>query len=261
MNILAFDTSTRLTEVATYHYPTGQSERECQEISAHSETLLLQIQSCLQKQGWTVKEVDAVVCGAGPGSFTGLRIGAATAKGLCFALGIPLVMVSSLDALAEEWKQEWPLLVCMNAHQGKVYAKLYDTPSGYLGDSSRCHAPPKGSDGACSQQDGSVNRVDDFIESQRRLFSEQIWEPGELLQILRSYNGEVTVCGDGPTYYPNLAQGRIHHKASAPSALCLARIGVSCILAGLQDKALIQNDVASAVPMYTFEFVPKSSGP
>ena len=62
--------------------------------------------------------------GAGPGSFTGLRIGCATAKGFCYALSIPLVMVSSLRALAEPYRGRGSVLAALDAFRGQVYAQL-----------------------------------------------------------------------------------------------------------------------------------------
>src|SRR5262249_21106670 len=64
-------------------------------------------------------------CGSGPGSFTGLRIGLATAKGLCYALGKPLVMAPSLAALALEAAHGRKVLAMLHAKRGEVYAGLY----------------------------------------------------------------------------------------------------------------------------------------
>jgi len=69
-------------------------------VTTHSETLLGLVAEALKQAGLAAGAVDAVGCGAGPGSFTGLRIGLCTAKGLCAATGRPLVMASSLRALA-----------------------------------------------------------------------------------------------------------------------------------------------------------------
>ena len=67
----------------------------------HAETIAPAIRSCCQMAGVTLSQVEAVVVDVGPGLFTGLRVGVGTAKALAYALGIPLVAVSSLDVLAQ----------------------------------------------------------------------------------------------------------------------------------------------------------------
>ena len=92
----------------------------------HSETLLPMTEQLLKFTAAEREELCAVAVSAGPGSFTGLRIGAATAKGLALALGIPLVRVSSLEALAynvrESGKTVCPI---MDARRGQVYCAAY----------------------------------------------------------------------------------------------------------------------------------------
>ena len=75
------------------------------------------------------RDVDVVACGAGPGSFTGLRIGLATAKGLCFALDRPLVMVSSLAALAAR-APDGRVCATLDAFKGEVYAGIFTVAGG-----------------------------------------------------------------------------------------------------------------------------------
>ena len=79
---------------------TGQFVRKRQVVTTHSEMLLSLVADCLDELKLQPADLGGVALGAGPGSFTGLRIGCATAKGLCYALSIPLTMVSSLQALA-----------------------------------------------------------------------------------------------------------------------------------------------------------------
>ena len=100
MKILAIDTATQLCGVALLDTDSGQVVRRQQVVTAHSDMLLSLIGECLSSLGLSTQDLSAVALGAGPGSFTGLRIGCATAKGLCYALSIPLCMVSSLSALA-----------------------------------------------------------------------------------------------------------------------------------------------------------------
>lgn len=96
--ILAIDTSTRTASVAVLG---GVREVEIDHaVGNHSDDLVALIDRALADAGLSLAALDAVAVGAGPGSFTGLRIAMATAKGLCFAAGRPLWPVSSLAALA-----------------------------------------------------------------------------------------------------------------------------------------------------------------
>ena len=96
--ILALDTSTRTASVAVLG---GAREVEIDHVvSSHSDDLIALIDRALAGAGLGLAGLNAVAVGAGPGSFTGLRIAMATAKGLCFASGLPLWPVSCLAALA-----------------------------------------------------------------------------------------------------------------------------------------------------------------
>lgn len=99
MNVLAFDTSTAMLSVAL---SIGEDYLETNRYIGlkHSQTLLTHIDSMIQESGCSFRELDLIVCGKGPGSFTGLRIGLSTAKGLSFGLDCPLVTVPTLDAMA-----------------------------------------------------------------------------------------------------------------------------------------------------------------
>ena len=92
----------------------------------HSQTLLPMISEIMRMTDCKPESIDLIAVAAGPGSFTGLRIGAATAKGLAYAYGVPIVPVSTLEALA------WQLcdnegIVCpvMDARRGQAYTALY----------------------------------------------------------------------------------------------------------------------------------------
>ncbi|MCP4445304.1 MAG: tRNA (adenosine(37)-N6)-threonylcarbamoyltransferase complex dimerization subunit type 1 TsaB [Myxococcales bacterium] len=97
--ILAVETSTLIASVALVRDGTVVLARESG-VNTHSETLLALIDECLGAGDLTLGELTTIAVGAGPGSFTGLRIGMATVKGLCFAVDTPLTPVSSLAALA-----------------------------------------------------------------------------------------------------------------------------------------------------------------
>jgi tRNA threonylcarbamoyladenosine biosynthesis protein TsaB len=138
--LLAMDTATRRASVALCRGEELLGE-DIQEVTTHSEGLIALIDRVLRSAGHTVHEVEAVVCGRGPGSFTGLRIGLATAKGLCLAAGKPLVCVSSLLPLAlaaaETTAEESSIVALLDARRGEVYAGLF------------CGGEPRGEEVVC----------------------------------------------------------------------------------------------------------------
>ncbi len=98
-----------LIETATARLSTALSEdgavtafRVCDEPRMQASLTAPYVQEVLQKKGLSVKDLDAVCVGRGPGSYTGLRVGVSTAKGLCFGGGIPLLSVGTLDTLVSE---------------------------------------------------------------------------------------------------------------------------------------------------------------
>ena len=108
---------------------------ETTEIYQHSARITLLIQECMQKANLALSDLDAVAVSKGPGSYTSLRVGMSTAKGLCFGLGVPMIGISTLKALAqgmlnrmsEETKQSNPLIAPMiDARRMEVYTNLYD---------------------------------------------------------------------------------------------------------------------------------------
>jgi tRNA threonylcarbamoyladenosine biosynthesis protein TsaB len=96
---------------------------------SHSENLTLFIEEVLKEAGISVKDLKAVSVASGPGSYTGLRIGVSTAKGLCYALNIPLVAVDALYSLAAIAADKYPdsnLCPLIDARRMEVFNALYD---------------------------------------------------------------------------------------------------------------------------------------
>ena len=99
--ILAFDTSANATAVAIVDGDRVFAEEAIETTSGrHAETLLPRIERCLAASSLTLADLELIAVGVGPGSFTGVRVGIATAKGLALATGIPVRGVVSLASLA-----------------------------------------------------------------------------------------------------------------------------------------------------------------
>lgn len=125
MNLLGIDASTSTISVAILRDGAVLGERTDQ-VERNRTGLLTVIDSLFTELGLSPKSLDAVAVGAGPGSFTGLRIGMATAKGIAFAIGRPLWAVSSLAALAHAALQaDETVVAVLDARRGEVYAGAY----------------------------------------------------------------------------------------------------------------------------------------
>lgn len=105
--------------------PQALSER-CLGVRATQEELLPAIESAVRAAGLELRELAAVVVVRGPGSFTGVRIGLATAKGLCEAAGLPLVGLSRLHVLASATAVAGRRWAWLQAGRGEVYAQQFD---------------------------------------------------------------------------------------------------------------------------------------
>lgn len=126
MKTLAFDTSTFTATAAVVDGRSVLAESSALQRAGHSERLLPLVDEVLARAGLPLAAVERIAVGLGPGSFTGVRLGLATAKGLQLATGIPLVGVSSLAALAASaWSLEGPLVAALDARRDEVYAALY----------------------------------------------------------------------------------------------------------------------------------------
>lgn len=126
--LLAMDTATRTASVALLDLDTEKPILEMNEpVQTHGKALVPMVQRCLSMCGTSPKDLAAVACGAGPGSFTGLRVGLATAKGLSLTLDIPLLLPGSLPALSMRVPPSADRLVagCLDARRSEVYVAVY----------------------------------------------------------------------------------------------------------------------------------------
>ncbi|MCI2419449.1 tRNA (adenosine(37)-N6)-threonylcarbamoyltransferase complex dimerization subunit type 1 TsaB [Saccharopolyspora sp. K220] len=130
MLVIALDTSTPAVTVGLVALDGGRprvvAERVTINPRAHGELLMPQLLDVLTEAGHQLADADAIVVGAGPGPFTGLRVGMATAAALGQACGHPVHPVCSLDAIAAQATAEGPLLVATDARRKEVYWAAYD---------------------------------------------------------------------------------------------------------------------------------------
>jgi len=177
MLILALESSAAMASAALMRDGRLLSQVSLNSGNTHSTTLLPMAQGMLEACGLTCADVDLFACTVGPGSFTGIRIGAATVKGLAFGSGKPCVGVSSLEALAWGMRQVNGI-VCplIGARRTQYYCALF-----------RVH-------------DGEVTR----------LTEDEVVLDAELPALLQAYDEDVWLTGDGaeaafrPELHPRL---------------------------------------------------------
>lgn len=216
MLILSFDSTATVASVALWRDGDILSEYTQNIGNTHSVTLLPMAENILKLTGIPVSSIDAFAVSAGPGSFTGVRIGAATVKGLAAADNKPCIGVSTLEALAEN------LTVCggyicpvMNARRQQVYTALFH------------------SDGV----------------SLTRISEDAAMSLDELMDIVEKLDDTVHFCGDG--YF--LIEERKSDIMPTPSRLRLqSAVGVAVAAARKWNAAADKNvfGASSLVPVY-----------
>lgn len=215
MKILAIETSTMLGGVALADEQGLIAEIRLNVKSTHSERMMTAIDHVLKQSDTGIGEIDVVAAAVGPGSFTGLRIGLSTAKGLCFASGRPLVLVPTLEAFAWNFPYaKHPVCLMLDARKEEVYAAVFRW-----------------------QDNGFVPVV-----------SERSVKPEELLSVI---DGPVVLAGEGVRIYRERIAAAIGdraliapHDKMVPMPSNVAMIGIRKALQGEFS------DVALAEPLY-----------
>ncbi len=207
MLVMGIDTSTMQGGVALLSEQGLVSEYTLNVKATHTERLLPLIDRALQDAGITLGQVDGLAVAVGPGSFTGLRIGLSTAKGLAVATGKPLVGVSTLEAMA--WTLPfcaYPICPILDARKGEIYCALFRHEGDRL---------IRLSEDAARSPDSLVNRI-----QERTVF-----------------------LGDGLGVYGDLLKARLNELAVlAPfarrggSAAAVAELGRRRLLQGQRDE-------------------------
>jgi len=130
--ILQIETATTVCSVALAKDGEVIGVKQLNERNIHAEIITLYIDELIASSGLKYADIDAVAVSSGPGSYTGLRIGVSTAKGLCFALDKPLIAVHTLDAMAQGIAEAFDIdsqtLLCpmIDARRMEVYTALFD---------------------------------------------------------------------------------------------------------------------------------------
>ena len=141
--ILQIETSGDFCSVALSAGEECMAFREVSTVRNHATMLTPLIEALLVQEALTAAQLSAVAVSIGPGSYTGLRIGVSTAKGLCFGAGIPLIAVPTLKAMARRLLCQMPkiehnALICpmIDARRMEVYTALFDTALNMLKDTA-----------------------------------------------------------------------------------------------------------------------------
>jgi tRNA threonylcarbamoyladenosine biosynthesis protein TsaB len=135
--ILNIETATRNCSVALAEGETVLAVKEAMDIDSHASLLNGFIADVLESSGKTMQQLDAVAVSNGPGSYTGLRIGLSTAKGLCYALDIPLITVNTLHSLASAMiafagDEDAVYIPLIDARRKEVYCGVFDSKENEL---------------------------------------------------------------------------------------------------------------------------------
>ncbi len=130
MKVLAFDTSTKYLTIALLEDDKVVAEYHEEAGIQHSRILVSSIDDILKRAGWELKEIELICVGTGPGSFTGLRIAMATVKGFAAVLGVEVIGIPTLDAIAMNVVgQDVIVAPFLDARKGKVYSCFYRVSS------------------------------------------------------------------------------------------------------------------------------------
>jgi tRNA threonylcarbamoyladenosine biosynthesis protein TsaB len=138
LRILAFDTSTQRGSIALLEGKETRAELRLHSLQTHSTLLLSSIRFLLCRLNWSLNDLNLVAAGIGPGSFTGIRIGIATALGISQSLSIPYAGISGLDVLAHQVAMQSGCIgAVLNAHREQVFYAEYTNNQGRIRRSAK----------------------------------------------------------------------------------------------------------------------------
>lgn len=215
MKVLAIETATMAGSIAVIEDDTLIGEVRINVKIAHSERVMTSVEWLLTASNLSINDIDAFAVSIGPGSFTGLRIGLSTIKGLSYAAKKPIVPVPTLDAFARRLRfSSYPVCPMLDARKNEVYTGLYKW------ENDQC----------------------------RKIVPETAIAPADFLKEIK---GQTIFMGEGAKIYRELIIEKLHGNAlfaspseMSPSASSVAEIAIEKLKEG------ITADPASLVPFY-----------
>ncbi len=177
MNLLLIDTSTDICSVAIGNENGILGERNSPKDFSHSEVVTIFISDCLHLSNLKLNDIDAVAIASGPGSYTGLRISASVAKGICFGNDIPLIAIDSLTSLAYSATPEAGELIIpfIDARRMDVYTATYDSDYQVVSEMEKQQVNEQFIEKLKGQK---INFCGDGVEKCTTLFSELTYKFG-----------------------------------------------------------------------------------
>jgi tRNA threonylcarbamoyladenosine biosynthesis protein TsaB len=236
---LLLETATDVCSVAVAKGGLVLAEHTATEAHQHSSHLTLFIQKVMAEAELEMTDLDEVVLSDGPGSYTSLRVGAATAKGLCVALPeLKLRVVSTLQSLAMAGSYDGPVLATINSRKGEVFGQLFLARP-------QVHGEVKGKVGI----PGSIHPL--FLEPQNIRLTEEGWLDTITVAAGTAY---ITVVGSGAQRLLDAPEGNETLSFADPKQ-CSARLLLAPVLqlhsastASPNNSRLV--DIASYEPLY-----------
>lgn len=214
MKILGIDTSTPIGSVALIDGESLVAEHTLNIVKAHSSRLMPAIDTVLKWGDITAEELDGCAVGIGPGSFTGIRIGIATIKSLCYALDKPIVGVSTLEAIA--YNLRWTEgLICpiLDARRNESYGAIF-----------------RGGDKWQRLSDDSCLPIETFLASVTQSGKEHFAE----IENGRTFSLQYTFVGDGLETYADAVQAALGEEIRFADAIFNAPRGATVAYLGAQ---------------------------
>lgn len=211
MLVLGIETSTSIGSVALINDKGLLAEYRINIGMVHSERLMIAIDRLLSDTGTGLEKLNSIAVSIGPGSFAGLRIGLATAKGIQVATGKPIAPVPTLDAMAQSLKfARRQICAIIDARKKEVYAAIYE-----------------------NSNNSGIRRITDYMTDKPE-------------KVLAHISFETIFIGDGAELYRNIIIDRLGEQALfapkgfSPSAVTVAELGADMIRNGVRhEEALI----------------------